>query len=72
MAVTNGMNGHSSSSDLDHQVLVVLVTGASSGNGRGIALAVAQTGAFVVCADLSDGHPVREVPLNWPYSRKLT
>ncbi|UUX94046.1 SDR family NAD(P)-dependent oxidoreductase [Aquabacterium sp. J223] len=36
---------------------VAIVTGSSSGNGRGIALRLAQDGATVVCADLQP-HPV--------------
>lgn len=38
--------------------LVVFVTGASSGNGRAIAMAFAAGGAQVVCADLTPQNPV--------------
>lgn len=33
---------------------IAIVTGASSGMGRGIALALAREGAYVVCSDLTE------------------
>lgn len=39
---------------------VAIVTGASSGLGRAIALAYAREGAKIVCADL---HPLAKVPI---------
>ena len=60
-AYSNGSSLGSSSSNgsASGSEQVVFVTGSSSGNGRGIALAFAAQGATVICADLGPSHPVR-------------
>jgi NAD(P)-dependent dehydrogenase (short-subunit alcohol dehydrogenase family) len=43
---------------------IAIVTGAASGNGRGIALALAKVGATVVCADLQSDLPANSLQVS--------